>query len=715
MRFRTALLSLACLTGTLATQTSVSAETEPAKDPRTLQTIRVEATAEATTTATQLPLSLRETPQSITVVTRERIEDQNLQSLQDVLDNTPGVYSYAWDTERVIFTARGFVIDNLMYDGVPAEGNFSTESIDETIDTALYDRIEIVRGATGLMTGAGSPAASINLHRKHADSKELATSLGFTAGSWNDFRVDADVSTPLTSDGRVRARFVGVYQDTESFQDFYNKEKTVLYGIVDADLSENTRLSVGVDYQDNSPQANTWGSFPLYLADGSPANWARSVTTATDWAFWERRTTSAFAELEHSFENGWALRSTLSWRRFEEDLALFYVYGFPDPETGEGLDPYAYRADGEITALALDVHASGAINLFGREHELVVGYNGSKVENNGNEFGYDEEDLAPVGNFFEWDGSYPEPVFDSTGFLLTDIDSSQNGFYVAGRFVLADRLKAIAGARYSTWETDHFYFYDSPDVTFHDEYEKVIPYAGLIVDISKNFSAFASFTEIFKPQVTLDVDNNYLDPIDGNSVEFGIKGEHFDARLNTALTLFETRQDNVAEAAFDEDGNPIMLDNGVQASISIDGTRTRGFEFEASGALSDRWKASLGWTRYLIEDADGVAVRTFVPRTMVRGFTTWRPAALEKLTLGAGINWQSDSFTQVGGPVGGITLRESDVTQISLMARYQFTPKISVQLNGSNLLDEDYYVLDNYDNTHYGEPLGVSASLNWVF
>jgi len=713
MRLRTALLSFACLTGTLLYQTSVSAEPEAAKDPKTLQTIRVEAVAEATSTAAKLPLTLRETPQSVTVVTRERIEDQNLQSLQDVLDNTPGIYTYAWDTERVIFTARGFVIDNLMYDGVPAEGNFSTASIDETIDTAMYERIEIVRGATGLMTGAGSPAASINLYRKHAESKELATNLGFTAGSWNDYRVDADVSTPLTSDGSVRARFVGVYQDNNSFQNLYTKEKTVLSGILDADLSESTRLSVGFDYQDNQPQANTWGSFPLYLADGTAANWSRSVTTATDWAFWDRKTTSAFAEIEHSFENGWAVRSTLSWRRFEEDLALFYVYGFPDPQTGEGLDPYAYRADGEITALALDVHAAGSVNLFGREHELVVGYNGSKVENTGNEFGYDS--LAPVGNFFEWDGSYPEPDFDTDGYLLTNIDSTQNGLYVAGRFVLADRVKAIAGARYSTWDTDHFYLYDSPDVTFHDEYEKVIPYAGLIVDISKNFSAFASFTEIFKPQVTLDVNNDYLDPIDGNSVELGLKGEHFDARLNTSLTLFETKQDNVAEAAFDEDGNPIMLDNGVQASIGIDGTRTRGFELEAAGALSERWNATLGWTRYLIEDADGLAVRTFVPRTMVRAFTTWRPAALEKLTLGAGINWQSDSYTQVGGPDGGILLRQDDVTLVSLMARYQFTPKISVQLNGSNLLDEDYYVLDNYDNTHYGEPVGVSATLNWQF
>jgi outer membrane receptor for ferric coprogen and ferric-rhodotorulic acid len=712
MRFTTALLSLACLTGTLAIP-AFAAEPEPAKDSKTLETIRVEATAEATSTAAKLPLSLRETPQSVTVVTRARLDDQNLQSLQEVLDNTPGIYTYAWDTERVIFTARGFVIDNLMYDGVPAETNFSTDSIDETIDTAMYEKIEIVRGATGLMTGAGSPSASVNLFRKHADSQELASNLGFTAGSWNDYRVDADIATPLTSDGSVRARFVGVYQDTESFQDLYNKEKVVFYGIVDADLSENTRLSVGVDFQDNKPQSNTWGSFPLFLADGSPADWPRSVTTATDWAFWDRKTTSAFAEVQHSFENGWSLSSTLNWRRFEEDLALFYVYGFPDPVTGEGLEPYAYRSDSEISSLALDVHATGAVNLFGRDHELVVGYNGSKAENTGNEYANGE--LAPVGNFFEWDGSYPEPVFDTSGFLLQDINSRQNGFYVAGRFVLTDQLKAVAGARYSTWETDHFYLYDSPDVTFHEEYEKVIPYAGLIFDISENYSAFASFTEIFKPQLTRDANNSYLDPIDGNSVEFGIKGEHFDARLNTALTLFETKQDNVAEAAFDEDGNPIMLEDGTQASVAIDGTRTRGFEFEASGAFSERWNASLGWTRYLIEDADGLAVRTFVPRTMVRGFTTWRPAAIEKLTLGAGINWQSDSYSQVGGPAGGVLFRENDVTQISLMARYQVSPKVSVQLNGSNLLDEKYYVLDNYDNTHFGEPLSVSASLNWAF
>src|SRR5689334_5445940 len=193
MRLKFALLPLACLIGTLGLHRSVFAETDTPKDAKTLQTIRVEATAESTSSAAKLPLTLRETPQSVTVMTRERLEDQNLQSLDDVLNNTPGVYSYAWDTERVLFTARGFLIDNLLYDGVPAEGNFSTHSVDETLDTALYDRIEIVRGATGLMTGAGNPAASINLHRKHADSSEFASILGLMVGSWDDRRVDIDL------------------------------------------------------------------------------------------------------------------------------------------------------------------------------------------------------------------------------------------------------------------------------------------------------------------------------------------------------------------------------------------------------------------------------------------------------------------------------------------------------------------------------------------
>lgn len=670
-------------------------------------------TVDASEAATPLSLSLRETPQSLTVVTRARLDDQKLESLRDVLDSTPGVYSYAYDTERVLFTSRGFVIDNLMYDGVPAVTNFDTDSIDETLDTALYERIEIVRGATGLMTGAGSPAASVNLVRKHADSKVFAADAGLTVGRWSNRRFEGDVSTPLTAEGNIRARAVGVYQDGDSFQNLYSTERKVFYGVIDADLSPDALLTVGVDYQDNNPTGVTWGSFPLYLADGSRAHWSRSVTTSTDWASWNRTKKTAFTELRYAFADDWSLRASLTWRRFKEDTKLFYVYGFPDPQTGEGLDPYAYRSDGEITERALDLQASGTVTLFGKQHDVVIGFNRSRVDNDGSE--YEHGELAPVGNFFEWDGSYPEPEFDREGTPVNALDTWQNGLYVAGRFVLAEPLKLIAGMRYSTWKSEGSYIYESADASSNYDYEKITPYAGLVWDINRQLTAFTSYTGIFKPQGNRDASGALLDPIDGSSVEVGVKGEHLDGRLNTALTLFETKQTNVAAPVYDPDTGDAVLLPGTTQQISraIDGTKTRGFELELGGEIRQGWNASLGWSHYQLDDADGHAVRTFVPRTLIRGFTSWSPSGLlQHLTLGGGVNWQSKSSTFVGTPDGGTTLEQSDVTLLSLMARYRVTPNISVQFNTDNLLDEKYYVLDEYDNTYFGTPVNYSLSVN---
>lgn len=677
-------------------------------------------TVDSTAAATKLPLSLRERPQSVTVITRERIDDQGLGSLRAVLDNTTGIYSNQWDTERVLFYSRGFLIDNLMVDGVPARSatNFNTGAIDETADTALFERIEVVRGATGLLSGAGSPSASVNLVRKHADAETLRASADLSVGSWNDRRVELDVSSPLNASGSVRGRVVAAYEDSDSYQAVYSKKKTVLYGIVDADLAPSTTLSLGLDYQNNTPRGNTWGSFPLFLSDGTLADWPRSVSTAPDWAFWDRRTETAFGELRHAFGNEWQVRAAANWRRYSEDDALFYVYGFPDPVTGEGLDPSAYRSKGEIIERALDVYANGPFDLFGRRHELVVGYNGSRATNVSTE--YEHGPLAPVGDFFDWTGAYPEPTF-GPGHPLSDITTTQNGVYAAGRFSLADPLKLIAGARYANWKIDSFYLYDvpadgSPDFRSKFDFGKVIPYAGLVWDVGHDVSLFTSFTGIFTPQNSRDANGRWLDPMQGRSVELGVKGEHFDGRLNTALTVFETRQDNVAAPLFDPvSGEPVRLPDGSQASYPIDGARTRGFEAEANGRVGEDWNLSFGWSRYLTHDADGAAVRTYIPATLVRAFATWNPARLKRLTLGGGVNWQSRSSTFVGSPDGGTTLRQSSVALVNVMARYEFTPQVSLQLNGSNVLDRKYYVLDEYDNTYYGAPSSVALSLRVSF
>jgi outer membrane receptor for ferric coprogen and ferric-rhodotorulic acid len=187
--------------------------------------------------ATGLGLTIQETPQSVTVVTEQRLYDQQLRSLSDAINNAAGVSSKNYDSSRNGFSARGFIIDNYLVDGVPVQYDPGYSAGESELDLAIYDRVEIVRGATGLLSGAGNPSASINLVRKHATSDHVTGSLVASAGRWNDYLVQGDISAPFTSDGAVRVRGIARYQDSDSYVDLLGNRKLVLYGTVDADLT----------------------------------------------------------------------------------------------------------------------------------------------------------------------------------------------------------------------------------------------------------------------------------------------------------------------------------------------------------------------------------------------------------------------------------------------------------------------------------------------
>jgi outer membrane receptor for monomeric catechols len=160
----------------------------------TLQSVQVIGNADSTTTegtgsytprataaSTGLPLTLRETPQSVTVVTRQRMDDENMLSLVDVMASTPGISVQNYDSERYSFNSRGFSVSNYMYDGIPTSFDTGYAAGESSLDPIIYDRVEVVRGATGLLTGAGNPSASINLVRKHATSREFKADMSVSA------------------------------------------------------------------------------------------------------------------------------------------------------------------------------------------------------------------------------------------------------------------------------------------------------------------------------------------------------------------------------------------------------------------------------------------------------------------------------------------------------------------------------------------------------
>ncbi|CAI2537263.1 Outer-membrane receptor for Fe(III)-coprogen, Fe(III)-ferrioxamine B and Fe(III)-rhodotrulic acid [Serratia ficaria] len=232
-------------------------------------TLLVEASAESagetgendysvpiTRAGTKMALTARDIPQSVSIISKQRMQDQQLQTLGDALKNTTGVTEKVADLDRSTFYSRGFLIDNYMVDGIPTQFEERWNLGDSSADTAIYERIEVVRGATGLMTGAGNPSAAVNMVRKHADSREFVGNVSASYGSWNKQRYVADLSAPLSESGRVRGRVVAGYQGNDSYVDRYSADKTFFYGVVDADLTDSTTLSVGYDYQQtnaNSP------------------------------------------------------------------------------------------------------------------------------------------------------------------------------------------------------------------------------------------------------------------------------------------------------------------------------------------------------------------------------------------------------------------------------------------------------------------------------
>ncbi len=164
-------------------------------------------------TATGLGLSLLETPQSVSVITAARIKEQKLDTLTDTVLNAIGVSAKEVDNVRNTLQSRGFDITNYQIDGVPLSWSLAGDSGETIADVAIYERVEFVRGATGLLTGAGDPSASINLVRKHANSTDLTGFASVSLGSWNNKEVMVDVANGLTNDGSVRGRVVAKYEE----------------------------------------------------------------------------------------------------------------------------------------------------------------------------------------------------------------------------------------------------------------------------------------------------------------------------------------------------------------------------------------------------------------------------------------------------------------------------------------------------------------------
>lgn len=667
--------------------------------------------SEEPSAATGLPLTPRETPQTISVVTREQIEDQALVSVNDALDFAVGISKKDIDRGRSAIAARGFEVQNFQLDGAPfANGNVG---FGET-STALYERVELVRGAAGLMQGAGDPSAVVNLIRKHADSRHFSGDLSLEAGSWNRVAATVDIQSPLNASGTVRARAVAQAYRQDGFVDLEGRKGLVLYGVVDADLGDRTKLSFGASYQRDERDGVSWVQLPYWYSDGTRTSWPRSKTTGNDWGFWNTTEISAFLTLAHELGGEWNIRGDIGYHKGSENSKLMWLSGVPDRTTGLGMEGWGYWYKANPEQWHGSIQAHGPFTLLGGEHELAIGAMASRLED-----GWTNRDplsADPIGDFHGWDGSYAEPEWGDRYVLCCTGNTTQAAIYATTRIGLLDGLKFIGGGRLSYFKRN-----EGADswgaAAYALTYKGVVtPYAGLVYDITSNLSAYASYTNIFKPQGDYrDRNGDHLPPLEGDSYEAGLKALLLDGQLLATAAVFRIEQNNLAVV----DPGQFVPGTSNPAYRGAQGTVAKGYEIEVVGKVTPQWDVSLGWSHYSAKDADGVNVLDHYPRQTFHFATRYDFAGkLDGLSLGGSVKWESRPPVTARNPGTGVIepIGQPAHALVSLMARYALIEHLTAQINIDNLFNQTYYSGNGwFPGFVYGEPRNARVTLKYAF
>lgn len=716
------LAAMAALAG-LALPAQAQTQSQSQDETKVLGTVHVEAppsgnsehtrdyTVPQMQSATGLPLSARETPQSVTVITQQRMQDQQLDTLEDVLANTVGVSTRKVDRGRNSFSARGFAIDKYQIDGQGVNWSGPWTSGEAAVDTVLYDRVEVVRGANGLMTGAGNPSASVNLVRKRADSRTRKTEVAAGVGRWGDWSATVDHSQPLNADASVRARFVAHRQGGDTFVDREKDLQHTLYGVIDADLAPGTRMGAGISHQHSDRDATMWGGLPGFFNDGGETDWDFGKNASANWVYWDSATTNYFLTFDQRLGQRWNLGVKFNRRIADSDSKLFYFSGNSvDRVTGLGWSPSPGLFYVDTRQAAAQVQLDGSFSAWGREHDVVAGVQNNRHHRLSYQWDYDASALSE-SNFFNWNGQIAEPVWGARD-LKVDNTERETALYAATRLRLHNQVSLVLGSRLSTWKS-HGVDYGA---LFERKSSSVwTPYAGLLYDITPEHTVYASYTDIFRVQSQRDVNNRQLDPVTGNSFEIGWKASLLGDRLHTQVSAFQTRQDNLAQA--DGSNTIIGVTPPAQAYRGAKGAKVNGYELELQGRVGRDWQLGGGYSQWSGKDASGNPLNTTSPRKQLKLFASYDAAWLPGLTLGGGLNWQSRIYTTVNhAPTSQrLEMGQNAYATASLMARYQLNDQFSAQINVDNLFNKKYRNMLGWGQYLWGDPRTIRISARYAF
>ena len=671
-------------------------------------------TIPASSAATGIRLTQRETPQSLSVVTEKQMDDQGLDTLQDVLKQTPGVFHSKMGNNvsgHSEFISRSQAIDSISVDGAP-KFLYDYKAIrrgTNNLDSALYDQVVVVRGASGLSNGGmGEPGGTVALERKKPTAKP-AISVEAGVGSWKHYRFVLDANHPLNADNTLRGRAILVSDHGGDYLPNTSRHNHTFYGTLSYDLTPQTHWRLGTEIH----RFRNTGSSPFsYLTvAGDPENnqpfepFAASPrsNSSAKWAYGKENSAEIFTSINHEFENGWTLNGNYS-----------HIYGKSDAVAGMAgpfvINPdysaqfVAERDQAKYTDQDFSLSLDGDYPLWGHKHEFNAGISYQYNKETPSYYERNKDGVVPDLRLF--DGNFTKPAIP----YLRDGFAHMKNFSVYGstRFKLTDRLALIGGGRFVDWQ----YRYSSDRNNFADSRHKnkvFIPYLGASYDLNDNLTAYTSYTTIFRPQVrNLDRNGKPLEPQRGKTYELGLKSSWFEGRLNASAAAFINKRDHLSKEIYDRKNQRVYYE-------SIDRTTTKGMELSVGGRLSDKWLLNASYAYSKLKNDSGNVVNPSYPAHLFKLFTAYD--VTDRLNLGANVNWQSGTNAydeyQPFTAAGKEALTQRPYATLDLTAHYKIGKSTRIGLDFENVFNKRYRPMP--DIHVYGTPRSLTATLKHTF
>ena len=717
--FRLSPLCLSILSLFLISVSATAAETQDNNDAlpsTTLDTIVVTANplyaidpsedndlynANVATVGTKIPDYLENIPQSISVITQAKIDDLNLDTLDQIAKRTTGLRVLQNDDGRSSIFSRGYEYDQYSIDGLASP----MASINGTLpNLAAFDRVEVMRGPSGLFNSASEMGGVVNLVRKRgkADGDQI---LEANISNPKGYGVSADLQGSLSTDDSLVGRTVLQYNERANPVvdeiDGKNNQNSTVYVSVDKQLNDTSKFGLGYLMQDR--QITPDNGLPTF-ADKSLISLPHDKFYGAKWNDFNSQSHDVFADFEHRLASAGVVSAGMRYSDREAD----YNYAFAGGALEDNKTSVAgIGADIHETSMSADVNLSQPFKIGNHQSEYVIGadYKRFKTDNeNARTKALGKELTAEQINDLNKVDILEQARLSQKGFALTHTENtlSETGLYGKVNYKPIDKLSLIAGGRLSHYDIESDDKISNANAST-DSSSKATGYGAAVYEMTPNINAYGSYTQVFTPQYVANKDGEILKPREGDQIEIGLKG-HWQDTLSARLSGYRLTDEN---AAAPTDGYQVALGK----------RQMQGVELEVNGEIMPNLQVSGGYS-YLDSDIkqassdrdDGIFL--LMPKHSANLWVSYEADnwLARPLTVGLGVNAVGEFSSSQG-------VKADSYSTWDAMVSYPFNDQLTGQLNVYNLFNKDHYVRVGSPGTFNipGDEREIKASLSYKF